>query len=119
LIFFGPEGNGDIIFAEPGGTPNAMGWALYILSMIGLFYHWHTWLVLLSILPSSPHRWRSNRFKIKGKRAMLSPNAEKSMLRRMASLDVQNLWEKCFQATYLFNSLKQLNLRTAWFKKKY
>jgi hypothetical protein len=49
---------------------------------------------------------------------VLSANAEKSMLRRMASLNVQNLWKKWSQATYLFNFLKQLNLWTRWWFKK-
>jgi hypothetical protein len=49
---------------------------------------------LLLILSSSPHDECRNCFKIKGKMGVLSGNAEKSMLRRVASLDVQNLWKK-------------------------
>jgi len=56
--------------------------------MIEPFYHCHAWLNLLSNSSLSPHGERSNSFKGKGKRAMLSPNAEESMLRRMVYPDV-------------------------------
>jgi hypothetical protein len=87
-------------------------------SKIHLSYDCRFGTNLLLILSSSPHDECRNCFKIKGKMGVLSANAEKSMLRRMASLNVQNLWKKWSQATYLFNFLKQLNLRTRWWFKK-
>jgi hypothetical protein len=52
------------------------------------FYHCHAWLNLLSNSSLSPHGEWSNSFNAMGKRAMLSPNAVKSMLRRMVYTDV-------------------------------
>jgi len=45
-------------------------------------------LNLLSILSTSPHDEFGNWFKIKGKRRVLSPDAEESMLSRVVSADV-------------------------------
>jgi len=56
--------------------------------MIEPLYHCHAWLNLLSNSSLSPHGAWSNSFKTKGKRAMLSPDAEKSMLRRIVYPDV-------------------------------
>jgi len=56
--------------------------------MIEPLYHCHAWLNPLSNSSLSPHGAWSNSFKTKGKRAMLSPDAEKSMLRRIVYPDV-------------------------------
>ncbi len=65
-------------------------------SRIEVSYDCHVGLLLLSISSLSPHDEWSNGFKIKGKRAVLPPDAVKSRLRRVASPDVQILLKKMF-----------------------
>ena len=52
--------------------------------------------ILLLILSVSPVDESTKRFKIKGKRAMLPSDAEKSRLRRGASSDVQFLLKNMY-----------------------
>ena len=60
-------------------------------SMIGLSYDSHVGPLLLLIPSLSPADEWSKRFKIKGKKAVLPSDAEKSRLRRVGSSDVQFL----------------------------
>lgn len=68
-------------------------------SMMEPSYDSHRGAILLLILSVSPVDESTKRFKIKGKRAMLLSDAEKSTLRRGASSDVQfllkNLYPRC------------------------
>jgi hypothetical protein len=73
----------------------------YLLQEIDLFfakidisYSCHTGPDLLSTLSLFPDDEYGNWFKVKGERAVLPPDVEKSMLPRWGALDVQILWKK-------------------------
>jgi hypothetical protein len=79
--------------------------------MIELFYYCHVEPNLLPIPSLSPRDGSSNWFKIRGKRAMPSPNPEKSTLRRISSPGVQNLWEKMCQSAIALQFSYAINLK--------
>jgi len=70
------------------GSPDILDGNNIFFYTIGLSYDCHVRPVLLSIPSLSPHDEWSNWLRIKGKRAMLPSDAEKSMLGKAASIDV-------------------------------